>query len=382
MLLSIIQGKICINIMKEERKMKIVVTGTRGIPNVLGGVETHCEELFPLIASAGYEVTLFRRKRYVQDELKEHKGIALIDIDTPKKKSFEAIIHTLKAVWRAKKLRADIIHIHAIGPALVTPFARLLGLKVVFTHHGPDYDRDKWGIAAKLMLRIGERMGVKFANEVIVISEVINSILKEKYNRTDAHLIYNGVPAPNVIATTNYLDELGIKSGKYIFAMGRFVPEKNFHQLIAAFSSLQEKEDYQLVLAGDTDFEDDYSRELKELAREKGVVLTGFIKGEKLHELLSHASAFVLPSSHEGLPISLLEAMSYDLPVIVSNIPANVEIELTPDSYFPVGDETELAKKLQKVIAEKPSKHKYLLDNYRWKTIAKQTITVYEKLQK
>jgi glycosyltransferase involved in cell wall biosynthesis len=368
--------------MKEERKMKIVVTGTRGIPNVLGGVETHCEELFPLIASAGYEVTLFRRKRYVQDELKEHKGIALIDIDTPKKKSFEAIIHTLKAVWRAKKLRADIIHIHAIGPALVTPFARLLGLKVVFTHHGPDYDRDKWGIAAKLMLRIGERMGVKFANEVIVISEVINSILKEKYNRTDAHLIYNGVPAPNVIATTNYLDELGIKSGKYIFAMGRFVPEKNFHQLIAAFSSLQEKEDYQLVLAGDTDFEDDYSRELKELAREKGVVLTGFIKGEKLHELLSHASAFVLPSSHEGLPISLLEAMSYDLPVIVSNIPANVEIELTPDSYFPVGDETELAKKLQKVIAEKPSKHKYLLDNYRWKTIAKQTITVYEKLQK
>ncbi len=361
--------------------MKIVVTGTRGIPNILGGVETHCEELFPHIAANGHDITIIRRKSYVQDTLKEHKGIKLIDINTPKKKSFEAIIHTVKAVLKAKKLKADIIHIHAIGPALVTPFARLLGLKVVFTHHGPDYDRDKWGKAAKLMLQMGERMGAKYANEVIIISEVINTIIKEKYNRTDAHLIYNGVPAPELIEETDYLNSLGIVPQKYIFAMGRFVPEKNFHQLIEAFSSLENKDGYQLVLAGDADFEDEYSRELKKIARENGVILTGFIKGKKLHELLTYASAFVLPSSHEGLPISLLEAMSYDLPVIVSDIPANLEVGLSPDSYFAVGNEKELTQKLQKMIEEKPNKRKYPLENYCWENIANKTIKVYKNLK-
>ena len=360
--------------------MKVVVTGTRGIPNILGGVETHCEELFPYIAATGYDITIIRRNSYVQDTLKEHKGIKLIDINTPKKKSFEAIIHTVKAVWKAKKLKADIIHIHAIGPALVTPVARTLGLKVVFTHHGPDYDRDKWGKAAKLMLRMGERMGAKYANEVIVISEVINTIIKEKYNRTDAHLIYNGVPAPVFVENVDYLNSLGIVPQKYIFAMGRFVPEKNFHQLIKAFSLLENKDGYQLVLAGDTDFEDEYSHELKKLARDNGVILTGFIKGRKLHELLTHASAFVLPSSHEGLPISLLEAMSYDLPVVVSDIPANLEVGLSPDSYFQVGNEEKLMEKLQKLMNEKPTKRKYPLDNYHWENIANQTIKVYEKI--
>ncbi len=359
--------------------MKIVVTGTRGIPNVLGGVETHCEELFPSIASHGYDITIIRRKNYVQDALGEYCGIKLIDISAPKKKSFEAIIHTLKAIWRAKKLRADIVHIHAIGPALVTPVARILGLKVVFTHHGPDYDRDKWGKAAKLMLRVGERMGAKYANEVIVISDVINTIIKKKYNRTDAHLIYNGVPEPKFVETSDYLNSLSIIPLKYIFAMGRFVPEKNFHQLIKAFSSLNDRDGYQLVLAGDADFDDEYSRELKKIAHTNKVILTGFIKGEKLYELLTHASAFVLPSSHEGLPISLLEAMSYDLPVIVSDIPANLEVGLPQDSYFPVGNEEKLMEKLGKLIDEKPTRYKYPLDNYHWENIADQTIKVYEK---
>jgi len=362
--------------------MKIVVTGTRGIPNILGGVETHCEELFPHIADKGFDVTIIRRKNYVQDTFKEYNGVKLIDINTPKKKSFEAIIHTIKSVWKAKKLRADIVHIHAIGPALATPVARMLGLKVVFTHHGPDYNRDKWGKAAKFMLRIGERMGVKFANELIVISEVINTIIKERYNRTDAHLIYNGVPAPNFVVDVDYLNSLGVVPKKYIFAMGRFVPEKNFHQLVKAFSSLDNCDGYKLVLAGDADFEDDYSRELKKLARKNGVVLTGFIRGEKLHELLTHASVFVLPSSHEGLPISLLEAMSYDLPVIVSDIPANLAVELPQDTYFPVGNEEKLMEKLKEIMGKKPEKRKYTLDSYQWEHIAEQTIKVYKNIVK
>ena len=359
--------------------MKIVVTGTRGIPNILGGIETHCEELYPRIVANGYNVTLIRRKKYVQDAFIEYKGVHLMDINTVNSKHFESFIHTLKAIWKAKKLQADVLHIHAIGNALLMPVARIFGLKTVFTHHGPDYDRDKWGKVAKFMLRLGERMGVKYANEVIVISDVINTIIKEKYHRSDAHLIYNGVPAPKFIEDTGYLDSLGVTSKKYIFAMGRFVPEKNFHQLIKAFSSLDNRDGYKLVLAGDADFDDEYSRELKKMALENEVILTGFIRGDKLHELLTHASVFVLPSSHEGLPISLLEAMSYELPAIVSDIPANLAIGLSSDSYFPVGNEEKLMEKLRKTIEEKPMKRKYQLDSYQWDNIAKHTIKVYEK---
>lgn len=359
--------------------MRVVVIGTRGIPDILGGVETHCEELFPRIVERGIDITIIRRKSYVHDSLTEYQRVELVDIETPKKKSFEAIIHTFKAVLKAKSLHADIVHIHAIGPALLTPLARLLGMKVVFTHHGPDYDRDKWGKAAKVMLKTGERMGCMFANEVIVISEVINDILVRKYGRRDCHLIYNGVPTANKIVNTCYLQKLGIEPYKYVFAMGRFVPEKNFHQLIHAFGALKQQ-DYKLVLAGDTDFEDDYSKKLKALAKENGIILTGFIKGEKLHELLTYAHCFVLPSSHEGLPIALLEAMSYGLPVIVSNIPANLEVGLTYDCYFQTGNEEQLQEKLRKNLAQEFCPVCYSMDEYNWDKIADQVVSVYENM--
>lgn len=237
--------------------MKIFVTGTRGIPSIMGGVERHCEELFPRIAARGFDVTVIRRASYIQDHLQKFKGVKLLDIPSPRKKSFEAIIHTFRAILQAKRLHADILHIHAIGPALLAPMARLLGMKVVFTHHGPDYERAKWGVWARLVLKAGEYMGCKYANEVIAVSEMIGRMIKRKYNRQDVHLIYNGVSSPIFIEDTAYLESLDIYPRKYILAMGRFVPEKNFHQLIEVFSRLAPS-DYRLVLAGDADFEDEY----------------------------------------------------------------------------------------------------------------------------
>jgi len=416
--------------------MKIVVTGTRGIPNVMGGVETHCEELFPRIAAMGEDVTVIRRKSYVNDGLKEWKGVKLVDIETPKKKSFEAIIHTYRAINMAKKLGADILHIHAIGPALLTPYAKMLGMKVVFTHHGPDYDRDKWGKAAKMVLKLGERMGCMFADDVIVISDVIRNLIKEKYGRTkNVHLIYNGVSEPEICDYPEYFEELGIKKGRYILGMCRFVPEKNLHHLVEAFNIIKNEElrikkessalaneelkikkqglaqadeelrikeqgsaqadeelgikkqssalanyelnDVKLVLAGDTDFEDDYSRGLKEMARKNGVVLTGFVKGRKLHSLLTNCMCYCLPSSHEGLPIALLEAMSYGVKVIVSDIPANMEVGLPQNDYFHVGNVDELAKKLNDVITHPVEHIEYDMTKYDWDKIAREVKEVY-----
>ncbi len=372
--------------------MKIVVTGTRGIPNIMGGVETHCEELFPRMVERGFDVTLIRRSNYVKGEvdgvpakdLKEWKGVKLVTIPSPKKKSFEAIIHTFRAINEAKRLGADILHIHAIGPALLVPYAKLLGMKVVFTHHGPDYDRDKWGFAAKTILKIGERMGCMFADDVIVISNVIKNLIAKKYGRTkNVHLIYNGVSEPEICDYPEYFEELGIEKGKYILGMCRFVPEKNLHHLVEAYRQLIMKNEelrnsgVKLVLAGDTDFEDDYSLGLKKMARENGVVLTGFIKGRKLHSLLTNCRCYCLPSSHEGLPIALLEAMSYGVKVLVSDIPANLEVGLPTDDYFHCGDVDELAGKLEKIIDEPLEHVDYDMSKYDWDKIADEVGEVY-----
>lgn len=360
----------------------IVVTGTRGIPNVMGGVETHCEELYPRVVERGFKVDVIRRKSYVNDRLKEWKGVGLVDIHSPKRKAFEAIIHTFLAILKAKSLHADIIHIHAIGPALLVPFARLLGMKVVFTSHGPDYNRAKWGKGAKMMLKFGERCGARYANEVIVISHEIDNIMRNQYHRENCHVIPNGVSQPIFHGDNSYFKALGIESRKYILAMCRFVPEKNLHHLIEAYNTLKvnnQVSDIKLVIAGDSDFEDDYSVNLKKMAKESNVILTGFVKGEKLQSLLTHARCYVLPSSHEGLPIGLLEAMSYHLPVIVSDIPAHTEIGLDERCYFHLGNIEELAKLLQHNIDVPFHTIKYDMEKYDWDYIAQEVCRVYNQ---
>lgn len=363
--------------------MRIVVTGTRGIPDILGGVETHCEQLYPRVAAMGHEVIVLRRSPYItpDNKLSEYKGVKLIDIYAPRKKSLEAITHTFLAVIKAKRLKADVLHIHAIGPALMAPFARLLGLKVVMTNHGPDYNRKKWGKLAAWMLRTGERLGTKYSNRVIVISKVIAEILRDQYNRTDPDLIFNGVTRPQKSIHSDYISSLGLQPRKYIVAIGRFVEEKGFHDLIDAFSRCN-LPDFNLAIAGDADHPDDYSISLKEKAKKFGVVLTGFIKGEKLNQLMTNAALFAIPSYHEGLPFSLLEAMSYDLDVAVSDIPANRLDCLKDTDFFSPGDIESLAKLLKEKISQHIFNRHYDLTPYDWDNIARQTTRIYQSLIK
>jgi glycosyltransferase involved in cell wall biosynthesis len=363
--------------------MRIIVIGTRGIPNIQGGVETHCEELYPRIVKLNYRVHLIRRTCYVPegDNLTEYKGVELSNLFTVRRITVETILHTFLAVLYARKKGTDILHVHAIGPAIFIPFARLLGLKVVFTHHGPDYNRAKWGPFAKLALRIGERWGTACANEVIVISEVIKDLLKEKYHRSDTNLIFNGVSPAKISKKTDYIESLGLKPRKYVFTLGRFVEEKGFDYLIKAFYSLQPS-DYRLVIAGDADHEIPYAKHLKKLAGMNNVVLPGFVKGEELQQLFSHARLFVLPSFHEGLPISLLEAMSYRLPVLVSDIPANKQMALPENTFFVTGNETSLKISLEKILQKDFTPIDYDMTPYDWDRIALQTSDVYQKVLK
>lgn len=375
----------------------VLVTGTRGVPNIMGGVETHCQELYSRIAKLGISITVTRRANYVNKDTDEAchvqdnrwNGVNLVDFSCLPQKGVEAFIHTMQSVIYAWLKGYKVVHIHAVGPALFAPIARLLGMKVVFTHHGPDYNRDKWNAFAKTLLKLGERLGCWFANEVIVISEEIKALIAKKYGRTqNVNLIYNGVTSAVACHELDWFEELGIEEGNYVLGMCRFVPEKRLHDLIDAFDKMKgwwlktkgTECPIKLVLAGDGERNDSYAEELKRKAQMNGVVLTGFVKGQKLQSLLTNARCYCLPSSHEGLPISLLEAMSYGLPAIVTSIPANVEVGLDEKCYFRVGDVSELASKLTEACDGPVQRVNYDMTKYDWDIIAKQVLAVYDKL--
>lgn len=365
--------------------MKIVVLGTRGFPNVQGGVETHCENLYPRLVKLGCEVTVLAREPYVGSEEYSYRGVKIKPIACAKQKFLEAFIHTRKGVLEAARLKPDILHIHAIGPSLFVPMARRLGIKVVMTHHGPDYNRAKWNTLAKVVLRRGEKNGCKNSDAVIAISGEIAKNIKGKFGRI-AEVIPNGVVIPERLQTEDALKSHGLEKGRYILAVGRFVPEKGLHDLIKAFQS---GTGWKLVIAGKADHEDKYSIDLKRGAAENpNIVLPGFITGKPLQELYSHAGLFVLPSYYEGLPIALLEAMSYGLSCIASGIPANKEVGLAEERYFKAGDIEGLNAKIREFVAkpmtsEERSRQTALLkEKYDWDKIAEETLKIYREVVK
>lgn len=366
--------------------MKIVVLGLRGFPDVQGGVEAHCRNLYPRLVKLGCEVTVLARQPYVGVKEYSYEGVTVKPIPCTRNKFLEAFTHTKKGVRAAQDLKPDILHIHAVGPALFVPMARRLGMKVVMTHHGPDYERKKWNWVAKRVLREGEKQGCVNANEVICISKQIAQSVKEKFNR-DAHVIPNGVMMHERVTTDEVLKKHGLEKEKYILAVGRFVPEKGFVELLEAWQGMEPHGAWKLVIVGDADHEDAYSRKLKEMAAEAShVVLAGFLSGTPLAEIYSHAGLFVLPSYYEGLPIVLLEAMSYGLSCVVSDIPANREVGLSQDRYFKPGDAGAMAQKIREFMATpmdeagKARQRNLVSQRYDWDKIAQETLRVYQQV--
>jgi glycosyltransferase involved in cell wall biosynthesis len=364
--------------------MRVMVIGLRGFPGVQGGVEKHAEELYPLLKNLGCEVEVLVRSPQVERGLDSWKGVRLRRLWSPGEriKGVEALVHTFLGTVYASVKRPDLLHIHAIGPALMTPLAKVLGLRVVFTHHGEDYGREKWGVLARWLLRMGERLGARFSDECIAISVGIRDLLREKYER-EAVLIPNGVRPPDLVTEDSVLSTHGLEKDRYILMVSRFVPEKRQVDLIEAFS-LSKLSGWKLVLVGGLEPEDEYIRRVRAKAKDKAaVVLTGFQAGSSLHALYTNAGMFVLPSSHEGLPIVLLEAMSYGLPVIASDIAPNLELGLPQEHYFPVGDVSALADRLGELAAREFNEawrnriRMRIKESYAWERIAEQTFSVY-----
>ncbi|GAB6268095.1 MAG: glycosyltransferase family 4 protein [Smithella sp.] len=362
--------------------MRVYVIGIRGFPGIQGGVEKHSESLYPIIGCGGWQVTVFRRKPYVNssNESVIFKNIFFKDIWTIKKKSFEAIIHSFITAMICIIKRPDIVHVHNIGPSLVLPLLKLGKLRTVVTYHSPNYEHSKWSPLAKFILKTGERFVTIFADQVIFVSKT----QYEKISCNNKSLIANGVSISVPSSSFDYLQKNDVRSKQYILAVARFVPEKGLHDLVEAFSLLNTT--YKLVIAGAADHETDYSRNLyRRVSEDPRILLTGYVTGEPLNQLYTHARLFVLPSYHEGLPIVLLEAMSFGLPVLVSDIPANKEVGLPQERYFRCGDVNDLKEKMTALIErdltsdEREKIRRQIESKYNWDCIADQTIAVYQK---
>ena len=365
--------------------MRVMFLGLRGFPEVQGGVETHAEHLCPLLAELGCEVEVVVRSPYMPPEKGAGwRGVRFVRVWSPKSKGLEAIAHTFLGVLVAAVRRPDVLHIQAIGPALMTPLARLLGLKVVVTHHGPDYDRQKWGRFAKWALRTGERFGMRWSSARIVISQVIRNLVREKHG-VESALIPNGVTLPELPASTGALERFGLAPRRYVLLVSRLVPEKRHFDMLEAFAQAV-LGGWKLAFVGASDHPDEYQKKLIEAAGRAGAVMTGFQSGPALRELYAHAGLFVLPSSHEGLPIALLEALSYGLPVLASDIPANLEVGLPAAQYFPLGDAAALARGMRALAAEKldadvvGARREWVASRYDWRRIAERTLGVYREV--
>lgn len=363
--------------------IRVLVLGVRGIPDVQGGVETHAQQLYPRVAALGCDVEVLVRSPFVSAKPRAFGAVKLRRIWSPRTPGLEAFVHSILGVLYAGIVRPDILHIHAVGPAIVTPIARMLGLRVVVTHHGPDYERDKWGTVARVVLRFGERVGMRYSDARIVISNVIAGLIRSRYG-CDSELIRNGVVPTEPTQDVDHVLGFGLEPGQYFLQVSRIVPEKRQLDLIEAYRTASPT-GWRLALVGGLT-NDPYSRRVRETAASAGVLLTGYLKGTALHQIYSHAGAFVLPSSHEGLPIALLEALSYGLPVLASNIPANLEVGLDESSYFPLGDIARLSQGLLRLrngttqADVRAARRRWVVSQFSWDDIASRTVALYERV--
>ena len=359
--------------------MNIAMFGQKTLPSRSGGVEIVVEELGSRMADMGHSVTCYNRG----GKPGGYRGISLRPVPNVPGKGISAVSSSFFAALAAALSTADVVHIHAEGPALFCWLPRLTGKRVIVTVHGLDWQRQKWqGSFGKWFILAGERSAVSFADEIIVLSRNLQRYFRQRYGR-ETRYIPNGVTRPEY-RPPEKIEKLGLEKDGYVLFLGRLVPEKEIHTLIAAFRGL--KTGHKLVIAGASSDTDGYVQRLKaQAAGDARILFPGFVAGRLLEELFSNAFVYVLPSRVEGMPLSLLEAMSYGNCCLVSDIPELRELVEDRGIAFPCGDAAALQAELQRLLdcpglaaAYKARAADFVCGNYSWEETAEQTLAVYE----
>lgn len=363
--------------------------GQKRIPSREGGVEVVVEELATRMVKNGNNVTCYNRrghhvsgKEYDARKIKEYKGIRIKTVPKINCRGLAAMSSSVFAAIRAAFGKYDVVHFHAEGPCAMLWLPKLFGKRCIATIHGLDHMRAKWGKLASTYIMLGEKCAAKHADEIIVLSKGVKDYFKETYNR-DTVYIPNGVNRPEIKGTNEIEEKWGLKKDSYILYLGRLVPEKGIKYLVEAFKDV--KTDKKLVIAGGSSDTDEFSNELKEMAGDdERIIFTGFVQGEPLDELYGNAYIYTLPSDLEGMPLSLLEAMSYGNCCLVSDIEECASVVEDKAIVFEKSNVEDLRKKLQEAcddneIVENYKKNAadFICEKYSWDDVVEKTMELY-----
>lgn len=375
--------------MLEGEIVNIAMLGHKRIPSREGGIEIVVEELATRMVECGHAVTCYNRSghhvagaEFDGKNRRQYKGVELKDVITINRKGLAAMTSSVFGSFHAAFGKYDVVHIHAEGPAFMCWLPKLLGKKVIVTIHGLDWARAKWGKFASWYIRTGEKMAVKHADEIIVLSQGVKDYFWKEYKR-ETKFIPNGVNRPE-IRIAKEIEKWGLEKDNYILFLGRLVPEKGVHYLIEAWRKV--KSDKKLVIAGGSSDTDVYMQKLKELAKgDDRIVFTGFVQGRMLEELYSNAYIYCLPSDLEGMPLSLLEAMSYGNCCAVSDIAECTEVVEDKAVTFHRGNIEDLRTNLTMLCDDIKIVEKYkneatdfVCSKYNWDDVVERTLELYK----
>lgn len=375
----------------QDKKVKIAMLGHKSIPSRQGGIEIVVEELAVRMAALGHQVTIYNRsghhvsgKEFDQKKLREYKGIRMKYVPTIDKKGLAAMSASFFAAVAAAFGKYDVVHFHAEGPCAMLWLPKLFGKRCIATVHGLDHQRAKWGKFASTYIMLGEKCAVRFADEIIVLSEGVQKYFLDTYGRK-TRFIPNGVNRPVLHEAEIIKNKFGLEKDTYILFLGRLVPEKGLRYLIQAFK--QVKTDKKLVIAGGSSDTDEFAGELWEMAKnDDRIIFTGFVQGQELDELYSNAYVYTLPSDLEGMPLSLLEAMSYGNCCLVSDIDECASVVEDKALIFKKSDVNDLKEKLQlacdqpKLVEQmKAEAADFICGKYNWDDVVKETLSLYRK---
>lgn len=374
---------------RNAKALKIAMVGHKRIPSREGGVEIAVNELSTRLVERGYKVDAYNRmgdhvsgKRFVDSIGKEYRGIRIITVPTFERRSLNAIVYSFLSSIRVLFGKYDVVHYHAEGPCAMLWIPKLFGRRIVVTIHGLDWQRAKWGNFASKVLKFGEKLAVKYADEVIVLSRNVQNYFKDTYGRRTV-FIPNGISRPQLREAQVIKERWQLEKDGYILFLARIVPEKGVHYLIEAYKQIQT--DKKLVIAGGRSHADVYLDKVIKMAEgDERIVFTDFVGGQDLEELFSNAYLFVLPSDVEGMAIGLLEAMSYGNCCLVSDIPENLEVIEDKAATFVHGDVQSLREQLQALLESPEAVEQYrsqvadfICGKYNWDEVVDRTIGVY-----
>ncbi len=368
--------------------MKIIMFGQKRIPSRDGGIEVAVQELSTRMAARGNRILCYNRAERKSAERKdnEYRGVSLRTVPTIEKKGLAAVSSAFFAALSASMRRCDIVHIHGEGPAFFSFLPKLAGKKTVVTIHGLDWAREKWrGQFASRFIYWGEQMAVKFSDEIIVLSQSAQDYFWKQYHRRTVR-IPNGIEQKQGLPANEITQLFGLNKDAYLLFVGRLVPEKGIHHLIRAFRAVQTKK--KLVIAGKSSDSDIYVKQLYALAEDdERILFTGFVEGDLLGELYSNCYCYILPSSLEGMPLTLLEAMSYGDCCVVSDIPECCEVVGDDGICIPIENDDALRTCLQHLCNEPALveiQRRYSLKRSKqhesWDSVTEKTLELYAKI--